>query len=230
MISLFYRKLYPVLLLLNLAALSTACAPGLPRMVNVTPAVATAAPNLSWSGAGSGHAALPSQPGPAILHITAARGSSPFQIDLSPASGKRELVNAIGDTTGTLDEYRGVDLTSPVSLDVTGDRAWKIELLPPDPQHFPTLRVPGTFTSRGSAAILIQGKYSIAIFSTNDLKTLQAWAYGPGVSAPLSFKVDGDYKGRAVLPENTRWIVVSAPAPWSMEVQLPCCEIPPESK
>jgi hypothetical protein len=207
---------------LCLATLLTACQPGLPSMKNITPAVPSGALDPSYSGTNSAHQTLPIRFGLTILHFTTTRGNSPFKAILATSTSRLELINA----PGAVDEYRGVDLTTPATLELTSDRPWKIELLAPDSQHFPILHVPGIYTSKVSTVILIQGKFSIAIFSAANLANLNAWAFGQGVSEPLNFKVDGDYRGRAVLPQNTAWIVVSAPGPWSVEVQLPCCEVP----
>ncbi|MGD0006304.1 MAG: hypothetical protein ABSE06_18995, partial [Anaerolineaceae bacterium] len=71
-------------------------------------------------------------------------------------------------------------------------------------------------------------KLGVATFENDQAQDFQAWAYGPGgVGKELYINPDGDYKGKSVLPKGASWIVVSAKGPWSVEIQLPCCEVPP---
>ncbi len=159
--------------------------------------------------------------GPAIVHITAQPGSRPFVVSLDA----QPLISS----GGAVNDYRGYDFktSGEASLSIQGDRAWKVSILPPDPQYFTSLKVPGKYQGNGSAVILIVGKFGVATFEKDRSLDLRAWAYGPGgVGKELYINPGGDYKGKSVLPKGAGWIVVSASGPWSLEIQVPCCEVP----
>jgi hypothetical protein len=159
--------------------------------------------------------------GPAILHITARPGSQPFVANL----GSQPLVNAPGE----VNDYRGYDFktSGKANLTIQGDRAWTVSVLPPDPHYFTSLKVPGKYQGNGSAVILIAGKFGVATFEKDNAQDFRAWAYGPGgVGKELYINPGGDYKGKSVLPTGAGWIIVSASGPWSIEISVPCCEVP----
>ena len=167
--------------------------------------------------------------GPAILHFIAGQGSQPFVAELASGTGARPqpLVN----TSAAVNEYRGYDFMTPAgtvaSLTILGDRTWMVSVYPIDPHYFISLKVPGKYQGNGSAVILIVGKYSLATFDKDQARDFKAWAYGPGgVGGELYINPGGDYKGKSVLPKGAAWIVVSAHGPWSVEIQVPCCEVP----
>ena len=163
--------------------------------------------------------------GPAILYITADLGSLPFVVSLGSGSGFQQLENA----SGAVDDYRGYEFKASenTSLTIQGDRAWTITVYPVDSRYFTRLQVPGKYQGSGSAVILIVGKYGVATFQKDQAQDFKAWAYGPaGVSKELYINPDGDYKGKSVLPKGAGWIVISARGPWSVEIQVPCCEVP----
>ena len=160
--------------------------------------------------------------GPAIVHMLAQPGSQPFVVGLD----LQELENA----GGAVNDYRGFifKTSGEARLSIQGDRAWKVSILPPDPHYFTSLKVPGKYQGNGSAVVLIGGKFGVATFDTDRSVDLRAWAYGPdGVGKELYINPGGDYKGKAVLPKGAGWIVVSASGPWSLEISVPCCEVPP---
>jgi hypothetical protein len=163
--------------------------------------------------------------GPAILHITARPGRKPFVVDLTSGADQQGLIN----TNGAVNDYRGYDFktSGDANLSIQGDRAWTVSILPPDPHYFTSLKVPGKYQGNGSAVILIEGKFGVATFEKDRSLDLRAWAFGPGgVGKELYVNPDGDYKGKSVLPKGSGWIVVSASGPWSLEIQVPCCEVP----
>jgi len=164
--------------------------------------------------------------GPAILHITARPGSQPFVAELASGSDLQPLENA----SGAVNDYRGYifNTSGEASLTIQGDRVWTVSVLAADPHYFISLKVPGKYQGNGSAVILIVGKFSVATFEKDHAQDFRAWAYGPGgVGKELYINPDGDYKGKSVLPKGAGWIVVSATGPWSLEIQVPCCEVPP---
>jgi hypothetical protein len=163
--------------------------------------------------------------GPAILHLTAQPGSQPFVADLTSGPDSQALENA----RGAVDDYRGYDFktSGKASLLIQGDRAWTVSVLPPDPHYFASLKVPGKYQGNGSVVVLIVGKFGVATFEKDHALDFRAWAYGPGrVGKELYINPDGDYKGKSVLPKGAGWIVVSASGSWSLEIQVPCCEVP----
>ena len=163
--------------------------------------------------------------GPAILHITARPGSQPFVADLTSGADLQPLENA----SGAVNDYRGYvfNPSGKATLTIQGDRTWTVSVLAPDPHYFTSLKVPGKYQGNGSAVILIVGKFSVATFEKDHAQDFRAWAYGPGgVIKELYINPDGDYKGKSVLPKGAGWIVVSARGPWSLEIQVPCCEVP----
>ncbi len=199
--------------------------------VGRTPAVPTATlpppgpPPVQLSGKGPAQETI-QWSGPAILHITASQGSQPFVAALASGLDLQPLENA----SGAVDDYRGYDFKASgnTGLAIQGDRTWKVTVYPVDPRYFTSLKVPGKYQGNGSAVVIIVGKYSVATFEKDRAQDFQAWAYGPGgVGKELYINPDGDYKGKAVLPKGAGWIVVSAKGPWSVEIQLPCCEVPP---
>jgi hypothetical protein len=163
--------------------------------------------------------------GPAILHITARPGSQPFVADLSSGSNVQPLENA----SGAVNDYRGYIFTSSgkATLTIQGDRSWTVAVLAPDPHYFTSLKAPGKYPGNGSAVVLIVGKYGVATFEKDRAKNFRAWAYGSSnVVQELYINPGGDYKGKSVLPKGAAWIVVSASGPWSLEISVPCCEVP----
>jgi hypothetical protein len=163
--------------------------------------------------------------GPAILHITAQVGSQPFVAGLTSGPDSQSLVNA----SGAVNDYRGYNFktSGKTSLSIQGDRAWTVSVFPADPHYFISLKVPGTYQGNGSAVILIVGKFGVATFEKDHAQNFRAWAYGQGgVGKELYVNPSGDYKGKSVLPTGAGWIVVSARGPWSLEIQVPCCEVP----
>ena len=134
------------------------------------------------------------------------------------------------NASGAVDDYRGYDFmaSGKTSLAIQGDRTWKVTVYPVDPRYFTSLKVPGKYQGNGSAVILIVGKYSLATFDKDQAQDFHAWGYRPdGAGNELYINPGGDYKGKAVLPLGASWIVVSAKGPWSVEIQVPCCEVPP---
>jgi hypothetical protein len=159
--------------------------------------------------------------GPAILHITARPGSQPFVADLD--------AQPLENTRGAVNDYRGYvfQTSGEARLTIQGDMAWTVSVLPPDPHYFSSLKVPGKYLGNGSAVVLIVGKFGVATFEKDHAVDFRAWAYGTGgVGKELYINPAGDYKGKSVLPKGAQWIVVSASGPWSLEIQVPCCEVP----
>jgi hypothetical protein len=220
-----------VLILLILLA---ACAP----VKNVTPtAVSTPEPTepsypapLEYSGSGGTSLEAGSWTGPALLHIQAEKSVQPLTISLDG----RMLINAAEVGSGTaVNEYRGYVFGSSgrARLKVDGSQNWKVTVLPPSAKFFPVIKIPGYYEGQGSQVILLRGVNGIAIFSSSVLDQLNAWSYGKkGELQKLSFRTEKDFSGRAVLPEGAAWIIVSAPGKWSVEVQSPCCVLPPGVK
>jgi len=136
----------------------------------------------------------------------------------------------VENVSGAVNDYRGYDFktTEKASLAIQGDRTWMVSVYPIDPHYFVSLKVPGKYQGNGSTVILIEGKFGVATFEKDRAKNFRAWAYGPGgVGKELYINPSGDYKGKSVLPTGAGWIVVSASGPWSLEIQVPCCEVPP---
>jgi hypothetical protein len=228
-----------MLLAFGLLAGLAACAPlpasaGAGRTAAPTPTEPNYPPPLEYSGTGEASLKLGLWSGPALLHIRAEAGALPFSAAIFSGLDSRSLLGpSSANPGGALDEFRGWQFpaSGQAFLQLKGDRAWRVSVLPPSRRYFPTLKVPGTFDGSGSAVVLLEGAYGIAIFRSDRLADLQAWAYGPqSAGAQLSFKLEGDFRGRAVLPEGAGWIVVSAPGAWSVEVQAPCCVAPPGLK
>jgi len=181
-------------------------------------------PPVQLSGKGAAQETI-QWSGPAILHITAGKGSQPFVATLTSGADLQQLEN----TTGKVDDYRGYEFktSEKAGLSIMGDRAWTVTVFPIDPHYFVSLKVPGKYQGNGSAVILIVGKFGVATFEKDRAQDFTAWAYGPGgVGRELYINPDGDYKGKSVLPTGAGWIVVSARGPWSLEIQVPCCEVP----
>jgi hypothetical protein len=187
---------------------------------------------LVYNGSGSANVTLGPWTGPAILRLSGS-GSGSWQAALLNGLDATELAQTGTAADGRIDEYRGMTFgaSGQAALKLQGDWTWKAEVLPAAEGYFPVLHVPDTYTGSGSAVVLVKGEYGLAIFRSDDLPKITAWAYGPdGVGEKLSFKLTGDYAGRAVLPEGAGWIVVSGPEAWSLEVQTPCCKAPPGYK
>jgi hypothetical protein len=162
---------------------------------------------------------------PAILYITANQGSQPFVASLNSGETDVQLEN----TQGEVNDFHSFDFktTDKVALSIQGDRNWTVTVYPVDPHYFYRLMTPGSYQGDGSAVILLEGKIGVATFDKDRAQNFKAWAYGPGgVSKELTINPGGDYKGKSVLPKETGWIVISARGPWSVEIQLPCCEVP----
>jgi hypothetical protein len=162
--------------------------------------------------------------GPAVLHIRAQQGQQTFKAAVAAGIDIFPLV----ESAGSVDEYRGYTFSAdfPVVLSLNGDRAWEIDLLAPTAGEFPLLKIPGKYAGEGNAVVLLEGRSSLATFDIDQLDRLEAWAYAAdGKIEKLTFKQDGDYKGKSVLPHGTSWLVVSADGPWSVSILEPCCEI-----
>ena len=208
---------------LLLIVLVSACQPG-STLATGTPAPGEKQP-LQYEGNGPAQITL-HWSGPAILHFTAGRTSAPFQASITTGLDATPLVNA----NGPLDEYRGYEFgpTGQANLTLNGDQHWTVTVLPVTRRYFQSLRIPGKYRGKGSTVIILDGKYGVATFDADQAQNFSAWAYGPnGVGEKLYFKADGDYKGKSVIPKGAGWIIVSAPGSWSVDVQSPCCEVPP---
>jgi hypothetical protein len=163
--------------------------------------------------------------GPSIVSFSAGAGTQPFIAELQ--NGAESL--RMEKTSGNVNEYRGFEFDSNLRaiLSVEGDRKWTVALFPVSTRYFANLHVPGKYQGNGNAVILIDGKYSVATFELDCARNFSAWAYGPGrIGDILYITPDGDYKGKSVLPLGAKWIVVSATGTWSLEMQVPCCEVP----
>ena len=214
------RKVFLFLAIILAAALQAASIPADP---NASLPLTGPAP-LLFSGKGPAQETI-QWSGPAILHITARPGSQPFVAELTSGPDLQPLEN----TSGEVNDYRGYvfNASGKARLTIQGDRTWTVSILAPDPHYFTSLKVPGKYQGSGSAVILIVGKFGVATFEKDRSSDLRAWAYGPGgVGKELYINPGGDYKGKAVLPKGAGWIVVSATGPWSLEIQVPCCEVP----
>lgn len=215
------RIVIPFLLILLTAACQVGRTPVVPTATFSPPGP----PPVQLSGKGPAQETI-QWSGPAILHITASQGSQPFVAALASGLDLQPLENA----SGAVDDYRGYNFkaSGKTGLAIQGDRTWKVTVYPVDPRYFASLKVPGKYQGIGSAVIIIVGKFGVATFEKDRAQDFQAWAYGPGgVGKELYINPDGDYKGKAVLPKGASWIVVSAKGPWSVEIQVPCCEVPP---
>jgi hypothetical protein len=219
------KILFRIILLFLSISLASACQVG-----RGTPAVPTATfpppgpPPVKFSGQGPAQQSI-QWSGPAILHLTAGRGSQPFVATLISGLEIQPLENA----AGVVDDYRSYAFTAPgsASLTILGDRAWAVTVYPLDPRYFPRVQPPGKYQGNGSAVILLVGKSGVATFENSRAQDFHAWAYLPaGVGKELAITPGGDYKGKSVLPKGAGWIVVSARGPWSVEIQPPCCEVP----
>jgi hypothetical protein len=208
---------------LLLIVLVSACQPA-PILARSTPAPGEKQP-LKYEGNGPSQITL-RWDGPAVLHFTTGRATAPFQASLTTGLEFTQLVNA----NGPLDEYRGYEFGSSgqANLILDGDQDWTVTVLPVSGRYFQSLNIPGKYQGKGSAVLILEGKYGVATFNADQPKNFSAWAFGPnGVGEKLYFKPDGDYKGKSVLPKGAGWIVVSAAGAWSVDIQAPCCEVPP---
>jgi hypothetical protein len=190
----------------------------------------TSTPNnaqpLEYQGTGPGQVLFQPWSGPAVVHVAASGGSAAFKVSISAGLEARELLNG----QAPLDEYRGFDFApdAKAELDVQGDAAWKVSILPVSTRYFTRLKIPGKYSGAGGAVLILDGVYGVATFDTQDYAGLSAWAYGPGgVGEKLYIKPDGDYRGKTVLPQGAGWVIVSAHSPWSVDIQAPCCVEPP---
>lgn len=164
--------------------------------------------------------------GPAALRFQASEGEKSFQVSASAGLEMSELIQSEG---AVVDAYRGLSLsvTDPKRLIVKGNRDWQIEVIPVHADYFPVLQVPATYEGQSSAVLLIRGDHGIAKFDTTRAGHLEAWGFGEDPAGErLIITAKGDYKGNAVLPKNTTWMVVDADGPWSVLVQENCCDIP----
>lgn len=219
------RQVITILINRFILAAALLCAGCQPAAVSITQTPLSARP-LETSGQGPASLSLGPWQGTAVLRISAGEGAQPFRMVVKEGLDRPVLL----DQSGPLDEYRAWTFASsaPVSVDVQGDAAWSVRLLPPTAEYFPVLQVPGAYHAKGSAVILLEGEHSIAIFDAPDLGNLTAWAYPRvGQGEPLAFRTEGDYRGRAVLPKAAAWLLVITSQTWTVEVQPPCCEKPP---
>jgi hypothetical protein len=208
--------------LLAVAFFPAACKPG-GAQANITYGSNSAQP-LELRGKGAQSVSV-QWSGPAILHISAGQGNQTFTATLSAGLDYRELASG----SGPLDEYRGYEFqpSQTASLAIQGDREWTITVYPVSTRYFKRLQIPGKYQGNGSTVLILDGKYGVATFDTDRAGNFTAWAYGPDhVSDRLFIKTDTDYKGKSVLPIGTKWIVVSANGPWSVDFSPPCCEPP----
>lgn len=211
-------------LILAAALLCAGCQPAA-GSISPTPSPLSARP-LETSGTGAASLSLGPWQGTAVLRISAGEGAQPFRLVVKEGLDRPVLL----EQAGPLDEYRAWTFASgaPVAVDVQGDAAWSIRLLPPTAEYFPVVQVPGAYQAEGSAVILLEGEHSIAIFDAPDLEDFTAWAYPrEGQGEQLAFRTSGDFRGRAVLPKNAAWLLIITRQGWSVEVQIPCCEKAP---
>ena len=210
------RIVIPFLLILLTAACQVGRTPVVPTATFSPPGP----PPVQLSGKGPAQETI-QWSGPAIIHITAGKGSQPFVANLD--------LQQLENTSGKVDDYRSYEFktSGKADLSIQGDRPWTVSVFPVDPRYFISLKVPGKYQGNGSAVILVVGKFGVATFEKDRAQDFTAWAYGPGgVGRELYINPDGDYKGKSVLPTGAGWIVVSARGPWSLEIQVPCCEVP----
>jgi hypothetical protein len=210
--------------------LISACQPGAISTVAAPSATPTPIPDdptpLEFQGAGTDQIQFSPWSGPAVLHIVAGQANTVLQVTISMGLDRRELVNA----QPPLDEYRGFEFSSggKAELDVQSDGPWSITVLPVSPRYFHNLKIPGNYSGKGGAVLIMDGDYGVATFDTQDYQDLTAWAFGPGgVGEQLSIHAQGDYQGKSVLPRGAGWIIVSARGSWSVKIQAPCCQEPP---
>jgi len=209
-----------LLLFLSLMIVLTGCRSNLETAP--TPE-ATQDGQISFSGEGPGKIQLSTWDGPAVLHLTALDGSAPFHVVATSGLDFHDLI----ESESSVDEYRGiiVDSSSKMEIRIEGDRTWKVEVLPVQTASFDVLQVPGTYSGQGNRVILLEGKHSVATFDTGSSTKFDAWALGESQKwEHLKITSKGDYKGKSVLPNQTRVIIVSASGPWSVLIPEPCCE------
>jgi len=178
--------------------------------------------SLQYSGTSKDELVIPWN-GPAILHIETERSQKHFQASIYNGLDITQLVNK----DGAIDEYRGYYFAtnSQSRLSIQSDNEWIVTIMPVPCDVFPVLHIPGEYEGRNNAVILLDGEYGVATFNIDRVKRIEAWAFGPeGVSEKLNIKLEGDYKGKAVLPEGTGWLVISASGIWSVKILEPCCE------
>lgn len=178
--------------------------------------------SLQYSGTSNDEFVIPWN-GPAILHIEVERSQQHFQASIYNGLDIAQLVNK----DGAIDEYRGYYFAanSRARLSIKSDNEWIVTIMPVLNDVFPVLHIPGEYEGWNNAVILIDGEYGVATFNIDRVKRIEAWAFGPeGVSEKLYIKQEGDYKGKAVLPEGAGWLVISASGPWSVNILEPCCE------
>lgn len=204
-----------------------AAAEGLPAAEELLAEEQPAPEPVKFSGSGEAELALDLPwEGPAALRFQASEGEEPFQVSASAGLEMSELIQSEG---AVVDAYRGLTLSSadPKRLIIKGDRDWQVEVIPVHADYFPVLQVPATYEGQTSAVLLIRGDHGIAKFDTTRASRLEAWGFGEDPAGQrLTITSKGDYKGNAVLPKHTTWMVVDADGPWSVLVQENCCDIP----
>lgn len=179
---------------------------------------------VTYSGSGTDSVAVQGISGPSIIHITAAKGTMPFQLSVETS----ELINRIGP----IDEYRAYEFNSDTQVNfiIKSVRAWSITISPANPSYFSSLEIPGIYKGNGNAVIFLEGEYGVATFKLKPGQDFKAWAFGAGVNQELYITPSGDYQGKSVLPQDAAWVIVSTKEAWSVDIQAPCCKVPPGFK
>jgi hypothetical protein len=184
---------------------------------------------LRYDGTGEKLIPLKSLSGPMIIHLVAENGKTPFQASLKSEKGTIDF----NERPGKVDVYRGYefDPKSPAFFQTRGDSSWSITISPANPAYFTILNIPGKYSGSRNAVLSLQGEYGVATFRMEPKQDFSAWAFGPGeVNQELFITPSGDYKGKSVLPQGTKWIIVSSNGSWSVDIQAPCCKAPPGYK
>ena len=216
------RKLYYFVFLILLSLLS-AC-----TQVNGATSYLIDPQSIRYSGSGSQKMAIQGISGLSIVHIVI-DAASPFTLDIETGQKTTEVLNA----SAPLDEYRPFEFnpSAQTTLNIQSDQPWNVTISPANPTYFSYLKIPGIYKSTGNAVVFLEGEYGVATFSIKSVQNFKAWAFGPGgVNHELYITPSGDYRGKSVLPQGTTWLIVSTKDTWAVDIQAPCCKVPPGIK
>jgi len=153
---------------------------------------------------------------PALLRISNA-GSSNFAVWNYDATGSRIelLVNVIGPYKGLLLIDKLDSRPSTARLEVKGNGAWQIELLPLTSAN--SVNVPGTLVGKGDDVVLLNGgKPDLMKISHAGTGNFAVWSYAS--RRTLLINEIGAYSGTKPLDASTILLEIHADGAWNLNI------------
>ncbi len=162
--------------------------------------------------------------GPAVVHLVY-KGSSNFIVDPYGADGKETGFMGLANEIGSYDGWKPLDfgtfgqeeLTTRIQIQSSGN--WTITICPLTIQYLKVANVPGTYQGKGDELVFLKGGTpDLATFDFKGDANFMVDAYTSDGDTNNIVNEIGVYNGQVIIPNNTIIFVVTANAPWTVEI------------